>query len=79
MLEESLVIQEANESIKFGATTISMYRAYNAGYGIKQIAEEIIREKDGHKEIKGIEKVEMLGCYESVKEDLYIRIVSTEK
>lgn len=79
MLEESLVIQEADEPIRFGATTTSMYRAYNAGYSTKQIAEEIIREKDGRKEIKGIEKVKMLGCYESVKEDLYIRIVSTEK
>lgn len=79
MLEESLVIQEGNEPIRFGATTTSMYRAYKSGYSIKQIAEEIIREKDGHKEIKGLEKIRMLDDYERVKEDLYIRIVSTNK
>ena len=79
MLEESLVIQEGNEPIRFGATTTSMYRAYKSGYSIRQIAEEIIREKDGHKEIKGLEKIRMLDDYERVKEDLYIRIVSTNK
>ena len=41
MLEESLVIQEGNEPIRFGATTTSMYRAYKSGYSIRQIAEEI--------------------------------------
>ena len=56
-----------------------MYRAYKSGYSIRQIAEEIIREKDGHKEIKGLEKIRMLDDYERVKEDLYIRIVSTNK
>ena len=79
MLEESLVIQEGNELIRFGATTTSMYRAYKSGYSIKQIAEEIIREKEAHKEIKGLEKIRMLDDYERVKEDLYIRIVSTNK
>ena len=79
MLEESLVIQEGNEPIRFGATTTSMYRAYKSGYSIKQIAEEIIREKEAHKEIKGLEKIRMLDDYERVKEDLYIRIVSTNK
>lgn len=29
MLEESLVIQEGNELIRFGATTTSMYRVIN--------------------------------------------------
>lgn len=79
MLEESLVIQEGNEPIRFGATTTSMYRAYKSGYSIRQIAEEIIREKEAHKEIKGLEKIRMLDDYERVKEDLYIRIVSTNK
>lgn len=79
MLEESLVIQEGNEPIRFGATTTSMYRAYKSGYSIRQIAEEIIREKDGHKEIKGLEKIRMLDDYERVKEDLYIRIISTKR
>ena len=60
MLEESLVIQEVNEPIRFGATVTSMYRAYKSGYSIKQIAEEIIREKDGHKEIKGWKRSECL-------------------
>ena len=49
MREESLVIQEGNEPIRFGATTTSMYRAYKSGYSIRQIAEEIIREKEAHK------------------------------
>ena len=79
MLEESLVIQEVNEPIRFGATVTSMYRAYKSGYSIRQIAEEIIREKDGHKEIKGLEKIRMLEDYERVKEDLYIRIISTKR
>lgn len=79
MLEESLVIQEGNEPIRFGATTTSMYRAYKSGYSIRQIAEEIIREKEAHKKIKGLEKIRMLDDYERVKEDLYIRIVSTNK
>ena len=35
MLEESLVIQEGNELIRFGATTTSMYRAYKSGYRYK--------------------------------------------
>ena len=79
MLEESLVIQEGNEPIRFGATTTSMYRAYKSGYSIRQIAEEIIREKEAHKKIKGLEKIRMLDDYERVKEDLYIRIVSINK
>ena len=79
MLEESLVIQEGNEPIRFGATTTSMYRAYKSGYSIRQIAEEIICEKEAHKKIKGLEKIRMLDDYERVKEDLYIRIVSTNK
>lgn len=60
MLEESLVIQEGNELIRFGATTTSMYRAYKSGYSIKQIAEEIIRKKRHIRKSRGWKRSECL-------------------
>lgn len=79
LLEESLVIRNGNDLIKFGATTASMYRAYNAGGSVRQIAEEIVRTKNGCKVIKGMEKISMLEDYERVKDDLYVHVVCTEK
>ena len=79
MQEESLVILKKGCPVKFGATVESMYRAYNSGHSLEQIAEDMIEEKERHKTIKGLEKISMFGNYEAVKDDLYACAVAGKR
>ena len=71
MQEESLVIVKKGCPVKFGATVKSMYRAYNSGYSLERIAEDLVEKKELQKNIKELEKIGRLGNYEAVKDDLY--------
>ena len=79
MLKDSLVIQNRDSQMKFGATFSSMYEVYNAGLSLEEMAERLVQENREKKKVKALQRVYMLENYENVKEDLYIRIVSQKK
>lgn len=78
-MEESLLIQEGDCPLKFGATVSSLYRYYKSGHSLKHIAEQMLEEKERQKSIKGLQKISLLKNYEAVKEDLYVRVVSEKR
>lgn len=78
-MEESLLIQDGDCPLKFGATVSSLYRYYKSGHSLKHIVEEMMEKKERQKSIKGLQKISLLKNYEAVKEDLYVRVVSEKR
>lgn len=76
---ESLVIKSKKGLGELRVTTDSMYEAYNSGWYMEQIVEELLEKLCKYNEIKGIDKLNIMTEYEKVRADFRIRCVSTKK
>lgn len=79
VLEDSIVIRMAEKGVKFGATAASLYKAYQEGASVEELVRDMLYAKKECQTLKGMGKVNLLGNYDAVKPDLFVRAVNARR
>ena len=79
VLEDSIVIRMEGKGVKFGATVASLYKAYQEGSSVEELARDMVKAKKECQTLKGLGKVNLLGNYDAVEKDLFVHAVNARR